>query len=482
MPEQQTYLNQIINDGRLARDPSQEPRAREIVGELVRQVVNGTIKTTRKKVNEINNRISEIDELITRQLNEIMHHPKFQKLEASWKGLHYLVDKTDTSKYLKIKVLNVNKEVLLDNLEDAVEFDQSALFKKVYTEEFDMWGRPPFGVLIGDYEFTHLPEDMNLLEKIAEVGAAAHCPFISAASPALFNWDSFTELGKPRDLAKIFESVDYAQWRNFRKSPHARYVTLTIPHVLMRLPYGKVTKKVKAFNFEEDVTGKDHKKYLWGNSAYTLGTKLTQAFAKYNWCVAIRGPAGGGLVEGLPMHTFDSDEGGREVKCPTEIAISERREYEFARLGISALLHCQDPDYLTHAAFFAVPTLKEPEKYTTDEATANEIISAQMQYMLLVSRFAHYLKSIERDNVGRFATTSTLQRELDNWIAGYVTTDENADSETKAEKPLKEAEIIVEEIKGQPGRFYAIVRLVPHFQLDEITFSLRLVGKISGDG
>ena len=424
-------------------------------------------------VENTNNRINEIDELITKQINHIIHHSKFQKLEASWRGLHYLVDKTETSEYLKIKVLNVNKKVLLDNLENAVDFEQSFLFKTLYTNEFDMFGRPPIGVLIGDYEFTHLTEDMNLLEEIAEVGAAAHCPFISAASPALFNLDSFTELGKTSNLEKIFESRDYVQWRNFRKSPHAKYVTLTLPHVLMRLPYGKSTKKVKAFNFEENVTGKDYKKYLWGNSAYILGSKLTNSFAKYNWCVAIRGPAGGGLVEGLPIHTLYSDEGMSEVNGPTEIAIPERREYEFVRLGFSALIHCHEID---NSAFFSVPTLKEPEKYNTDEATANDIISAQMQYMLLVSRFAHYLKSIERDNVGRLVTTSTLQNELDNWIAGYITSNENASAQLKAEKPLRSAQITVEEIKGLPGRFYAMVRLVPHFQLDEITFSLRLVG------
>jgi len=464
MPEQQTYLNQIINEAKLASNPLQEQRAKKIIGELVRQVVNGNIRTTIKQLDAINDRIRKIDELITRQLNQIMHHPKFQSLEASWRGLHYLVDKTETGEYLKIKVLNVSKKLLIEDLENAVEFGQFVLFKKVYREQFETYGRPPFGILIGDYEFTHLPEDMNLLEQIAKVGAAAHCPFISAASSALFNWDSFTELRKQRgDLAQIFESIEYAQWRNFRKSPHARYVTLTLPHVLMRLPYGKATKKVKAFNFEEDVTGKDHKKYLWGNSAYKLGTKLTQAFAKYNWCVAIRGPAGGGLVEDLPMHTFDSDEGGREVKCPTETAISGRREYEFTRLGFSALLHIQYPDYLNSAAFFSVPTLKEPEC---------------MQYMLLLSRFVHYLKSIERDNVGRFVTKSQLENELNNWISGYVTTDEYASTEVKVEKPLKYAQIILEEIKGKPGKFQSIVRLTPHFQLGEITFSFRLVRKI----
>ncbi len=356
--EEKSLLDQIIEEGRLAREESQKPWAKDIVGEFVSQIMEGTITVSKNTEAMINARISEIDKLISAQLNEVMHHPDFQKLEASWRGLSYLVSQSETGEKLKIRVMNVNKKDLLKDMEKATEFDQSALFKKIYEEEFGMFGGASYGALIGDYEFSNHPQDLALLEKISQVAAAAHAPFLSAAAPQLFNLESFTELGEPRDMAKIFQSVEYAKWKSFRESEDSRYVALAMPHILMRLPYGKANVPVEAFNFEEQVDGTDHNKYLWGNAAYALGTRLTDAFAKYHWCAAIRGVEGGGLVQGLPVHTFKTDEGDVALKCPTEIAITDRREKELADLGFVPLVHCKGTDY---AAFFSTQSANKPK-------------------------------------------------------------------------------------------------------------------------
>ena len=339
--EEVSLLDQIISDGRMAREESQREFAKDVIGEFVSQIMEGTITVSKNTESMINARISAIDKLISDQLNEVMHHEDFQKLEGSWRGLAYLIDKSETGEMLKIRVMNVSKKDMLKDMEKASEFDQSALFKKIYEEEFGMFGGASYGALIGDYEFTNHPQDLALLEKISQVAAAAHAPFISAAGAELFNFNSFTELGEPRDMAKIFQGVEYAKWKSFRESEDSRYVALAMPHILMRLPYGKDNVPVEAFDFEEQVDGTNHKKYLWGNAAYALGTRLTDAFAKYHWCAAIRGVEGGGLVEGLPVHTFNTDEGDVALKCPTEIAITDRREKELADLGFVPLVHCK---------------------------------------------------------------------------------------------------------------------------------------------
>jgi type VI secretion system protein ImpC len=409
------------------------------------------------------------------QLNEVMHHEELQKLEASWRGLRYMVYNSETSTNLKIRVLNASKNELLKDMSKASEFDQSALFKKVYTEEYDMFGGAPYGALIGDYEFSKHPQDIGLLQMISQVAAAAHAPFISAASPRLFGWRNFTQLPEPRDLAKIFETADYAKWRSFRDSEDSRCVALTLPHVLMRLPYGQETEPVEAFNYEEGVDGTDHSKYLWGNAAYALGTRLTDAFAKHHWCAAIRGVEGGGLVEGLPTHTFKTDEGEVALKCPTEIAISERRDNEFSNLGFISLVHSKGTDY---AAFFKTQTTNKPKKYDLDSANANARLSSQLQYMLAVSRFAHYMKAIMRDKIGSFMTRKNAEDYLNRWISNYILLDDNASQSAKAEFPLREARIDVSEVPGKPGVYRAVAFLKPHFQLDEITISLRLVAEL----
>jgi type VI secretion system protein ImpC len=475
LKEEKSLLDQIIDEGRMAREESQKQWARDVIGEFVSEIMAGVITVSKDTEAMINARIAQIDKLISKQLNEVMHNPEFQKLEASWRGLHYLVQQSETGEKLKLRIMNVSKKDLLKDMEKASEFDQSTLFKKIYEEEFGMFGGSAYGALLGDYEFSNHPQDLSLLEKISQVAAAAHAPFISAAGSQIFNMDSYTDLGVPRDMAKIFQSVEYAKWKSFRDSEDSRYVALTLPHILMRLPYGKANVPVESFNYEEDVEGTVHDKYLWGNAAYALGVRLTDAFAKYHWCAAIRGVEGGGLVEGLPVHTFKTDEGDVALKCPTEIAITDRREKELADLGFVPLVHCKGTDY---AAFFSTQTANKPKLYDTPSANANAKLSSQLQYILAVSRFAHYLKSMMRDKIGSFMTRKNAEDFLNRWISNYVLLDDNAGQELKAKYPLREARVDVSEVPGKPGVYRAVAFLKPHYQLDELTISLRLVSEL----
>ncbi len=468
-------LGQILEKGMRAKTDAQSARAKDIISEFVAQVMDGQMVMSKDMETTINARIAAIDKIVSSQLNEIMHHEDFQKLEGSWRGLHHLVFESETGTGLKIKVMNVNKKELLKDLEKAPEFDQSALFKKVYEEEFGMFGGAPFGTLIGDYEFGNHPQDMLLLEKISQVAAAAHAPFVSAAGPGLFGWEDFSQLSEVRDLAKIFDMVEYAKWRSFRESEDSRYVGLTLPHTLMRLPYGQDTVPTESFNFEEDVDGTDSKKYLWGNAAYSFGTRLTEAFAMHNWCVAIRGVEGGGLVPGLPTHTFKTDDGEVALKCPTEIAITDRREKEFSDLGFIPLVHCKNTDY---AAFFGAQSSNKAPKYDSEAANANARLSTQLQYIFAVSRFAHYLKAMMRDKIGSFMSKDDCSRFLNQWIMNYVTEDDSASQSVKAQFPLREARVDVVEVPGKPGVYKAVAFLKPHFQLDELSVSLRLVAEL----
>lgn len=470
-----SLLDQIVEEGRLARDAAARERGRDLVREFVAQVLEGEMAVSKDAEAMINARIAQIDHLISIQLNEILHHPQFQKLEATWRGLKYLLDQSETSSQLKIKILNVSKRELLRDLQRAPEFDQSALFKKVYEEEFGVFGGAPFGALIGDYEFGRGPEDIELLEKISQVAAAAHAPFLSAAAPEMLNLDSFTNLDAPRDIGKIFDTTEYAKWKSFRESEDSRYVGLCLPHILMRQPYGRDGVQVEAFNYDEGVDGTDHSKYLWGNAAYALGARLTQSFATYGWCASIRGVEGGGLVEGLPVHNFRTDAGDLVMKCPTEIAISDRREKELADQGFIPLVHCKGTDY---AAFFSVQSCQKPKVYDKEAATANARIAAQLPYILAMSRFAHYMKVIMRDKIGSFMSRSDCERFLNQWIMQYVTEDDSASPETKAQFPLREAKVEVVEVPGKPGAYRAVAFLRPHFQLDELTISLRLVAEL----
>jgi type VI secretion system protein ImpC len=386
-----------------------------------------------------------------------------------------MLDQSETNDKLKIKVLNVSKRELLKDLQRAPEFDQSALFKKVYEEEFGVFGGAPFAALIGDYQFGKGPEEIELLERISQTAAGAHAPFLSAASPEFFNLESYATLDAPRDLSKVFDSTEYAKWKSFRASEDSRYVGLTAPRMLLRLPYGKNTKQIDAFQYEEDVDGTEHNKYLWGNSAYALGTRLTNAFALYGWCAAIRGVEGGGLVEGLPVHNFYTDEGDLAMKCPTEVQITDRREKEMADQGFIPLVHSKNNDF---AAFFSVQSCQKAKMYDKDAANANARLSTQLPYIFAVSRFAHYLKAMMRDKLGSFMSRSDCERFLNQWIQHYVTPDDTASQTMKASHPLREARIDVAEVPGKPGVYRAVAFLRPHFQLDELSVGLRLVADL----
>ncbi|HEY0048584.1 MAG TPA: type VI secretion system contractile sheath large subunit [Pyrinomonadaceae bacterium] len=474
-PQETNLLDQILTEGRMARDEFQKEAAKDMIAEFVNQVMSGELTMSKNMDVAINARIAEIDRLISAQMNEIMHHEEFQKLEGSWRGLHYLLKNSLTSTQLKIRVMSVTKKELLKDFERALEFDQSSLFKKIYEDEYGTFGGAPFGALIGDYEFGNHPQDMALLEKLSQVAATAHAPFLSAASPEMFGWDTFSEMSDVRDVSKIFDRTEYMKWRSFRESEDSRYVGLTLPHVLMREPYGAATKPTESFRFEEDVDGKDHKKYLWGNAAYALGTRLTEAFSMHGWCVAIRGVEGGGLVQDLPTHTFETDEGEIAMKCPTEVAVTDRREKEFSDNGFIPLVHCKNTDY---AAFFATQSANKSKKYDTDAANANARLSSQLQYIFAVSRFAHYLKSMMRDKIGSFMSRKECEIFLNRWISKYVLENDVAPTEQKAKYPLREARVDVAEIPGKPGCYRAVAFLRPHFQLDELSVSLRLVAEL----
>jgi type VI secretion system protein ImpC len=468
-------LDQIVDEGRVGTDAATRERGKSLVKEFINQVLEGQVTISKDTEAMINARVAQIDHLVSIQLNEVLHHPQLQKLEGSWRGLKYLISQSETSVMLKIRVMNVAKKELLRDLQRAPEFDQSALFKKIYEEEFGVFGGEPFAAMIGDYEFSKHPEDLELLEKVSNVAGAAHAPFLTAASSQLMNMESFTQLDQPRDIAKIFDTTEFAKWKSFRQSDDSRYVGLCVPHVLMRLPYGRDTAPVDAFNYEEGVDGTDHSKYLWGNAAYAMGARLTNAFALYGWCAAIRGVEGGGLVEGLPAHTFRTDEGDVALKCPTEIAITDRREKELADQGLIPLVHCKGTD---KAAFFSVQSANKPKLYDTDAANANARLSAQLPYIMATCRFAHYLKAMMRDKIGSFTSRDEIQMFLNRWISNYVVSDDTASQATKAKYPLREARVDVEEVKGKPGVYRAVAFLRPHFQLDELTVSLRLVASL----
>jgi len=416
-----------------------------------------------------------LNEKLVDQINEFLHHPELQRLESSWRALNFLVKNTETGERLKLRLLNISKAELQKDLEKAVEFDQSQLFKKVYEEEYGTFGGNPYGILLGDFEFDRSAKDISLLTMISNVAAAAHAPFISSASPALFDLASFRELHEPRDLKGVFESLEMIKWNSFRDSEDSRYVALTLPRMLMRLPYGPVTLPVEGFDFAENTDGKDHVKYLWANSAFGLVYRITDAFARYSWCAAIRGVEGGGVVENLPAHVFTTDSGDKVLKCPTEIAITDRREKELSDLGFISLVHCKGKDY---AAFFGGQTTQRPKKYDTPQANANARLSTVLPYIIAASRFAHYLKVIVRDKVGSFLSAENVQVYLNRWIGGYVLGKDDAGQEIKAQYPLREARVDVTDTPGKPGCYTAVVFLRPHFQLEELTTSIRLVAEL----
>lgn len=476
IPEEAKILDILFNENKMIRFVEQEEDAIELLNELVKEVENLKAPPNDSSVvSFLMRRIAELDDQLTDQINEILHHPDFQRLEGSWRGLYYLVMNTETGTNLKIKLLNVSLSDLRDDLSKAVEFDQSALFKKVYEEEYGTFGGTPYSCLVGDYFFSNRAQDILFLELISGVAAAAHTPFISSVDPVFFNLDSFEMIPRPRDLAKIFESPDFIKWNSFRAMEDSRYVALLLPRILMRLPYGPNTLPVADFDFLENVGLGDTSKFCWGNPAYALAQRITDAFAKYQWTAAIRGVEGGGMVSGLPTYVFKTLEGDMTVKCPTEVAITDRREKELSDLGFMPLCYCKGSDY---GVFFGAQTAQKPKRYNIDDANANASISARITYMLAASRFAHYIKVLMRDKVGSFLTKENVENYLNTWLASYILLNDDAPAETKAKYPLREGRIDVYDDLSNPGAYKSVIYLRPHFQMEELTASIRLVANL----
>ena len=459
-------------------------RAKEAVADAVRTLAGQALAATQlvsdDALSTIESMIAEIDRKLSQQVNLIIHHEDFKQLEGSWRGLHHLVSNTETDETLKIRALNITKKEAAREIKKfkGTLWDQSPLFKMIYGEEYDMPGGEPYGCLIGDYFFNHTAPDVAILDGMAQISAAAHCPFITGADPLLMNMDSWRQLSDPRDLTKIFQTAEYAPWRSLRESENARYLGLAMPRFLARMPYGALTNPVDAFEFEEDTEGADHNKYVWANSAYAMGTNITRAFKLSGWCARIRGAESGGKVEGLPCHTFPTDDGGVDMKCPTEIAIGDRREAELAKNGFMPLSHYKNTDF---AVFIGAQSLHKPAEYTDPDATANANLGARLPYLFATCRFAHYLKCMVRDKIGSNMERSDVQNYLNNWIMQYVTTDSDASDEAKSRYPLRAAEVVVEDVEGNPGYYSAKFYLRPHYQLEGLTVSLRLVSKLPSE-
>jgi len=477
--EAPSLLDQVITATR-PQDQREADRNKAYFKQFLEGVVQPGQVVSKDVETNIKFWIGEIDKKLTSQLNEVMHNPEYQKLEGTWRGLHYLVHQSETGEALKIRVMNVKKQELAKDLEKAVEFDQSTLFKKVYEEEFGQLGGQPYGALIGDYEFGRNAEDVQLLKLLSNVAAAAHAPFVSNVAPKMFGFDRFTELANPRDLAKVFDSVEYAPWKSFRESEDSRYVALTMPRVLARLPYGEKFKRCEAFNFEESVDGTNHDKYQWMGAAWTYASRLTDAYSKDGWFARTRGVEGGGKVEGLPVHTFPTDDGDVAMKCPTEIAITDRREFELSNLGFLPLLHAKGKDF---AVFMGTQSCQKPKTYFDPAANANAELSTKLNYIMCIARFAHYLKVMARDKIGSFMERGDCERWLNDWISNFVVSNpENVGDKIKAEKPLSAAKVEVREVKGKPGWYEAVAWLRPHFQLETLSTSMRLVAEVPKKG
>jgi type VI secretion system protein ImpC len=453
----------------------------QAVKTLAEQALANTALVSDDALRTIESIVSEIDKKLTEQVNLILHHEEFQQLESAWRGLHYLVNNSETDEMLKIRVMNISKKDMHKTLRKfkGTAWDQSPIFKKIYEEEFGQFGGEPFGSLVADYHFDHSPPDVELLGEMAKIAASAHAPLITGANPTLFQMDSWSELANPRDLSKIFQTPEYASWRSLRESEDSKYVGMAMPRFLGRLPYGSKTDPVEAFSFEEETDGSDHSKYGWVNAAYGMAVNINRSFKEYGWCSRIRGIESGGAVENLPSHTFPTDDGGVDMKCPTEIAISDRRESELANNGMMPLIHRKNSDL---AAFIGAQSLHKPAEYDDADASANAQLAARLPYLFATCRFAHYLKCIVRDKVGSYKSRDDMQEWLQTWINQYV--DHNSDTSpesVKAQQPLAAAEVVIEEIEGNPGYYSSKFFLRPHYQLEGLSVSLRLTSKLPSE-
>ena len=450
------------------------------VHSLAEVALQNTTVVSNDTVSTIKSLIAELDRKLTEQVNHVIHHEDFRDMEGRWRGIHHLVSNTEVDETLKMKVFNVTKKEVQDSFKkfSGIEWDQNPLFKKLYEEEYGTAGGAPYGCLVGDYYFDHGAQDVQWLKGIGQIAAAAHIPFLAGSSPALLNMDSWQQLSDPRDLTKIFQTAEYAPWASLRDSEDSKYIGLAMPRFLSRLPYDPKNNPVDEFEFVEDITGSEHNKFIWSNAAYAMALNVNAAFKEYGWCSQIRGVESGGMVEGLPCYTFGTDDGGVDMKCPTEIAITDRREAELAKAGLIPLLHWKNTDY---AVFLGAQSLNAPKEYRDADATANARLAARLPYMFPICRFAHYLKCIVRDKIGSFASREEITKYLNDWITEYVTPDPNASSDTKARYPLAAAEVTVTEDESNPGYYQAIFYLRPHYQLEGLTVSLRLVSKLPSE-
>lgn len=450
----------------------------EAVKTLAEQALSNTALISDDALRSIESIVAQIDKKLTEQVNLILHHQDFQQLESAWRGLHYLVNNTETDEQLKIRVMSISKKDMHKTLKKfkGTAWDQSPIFKKIYEEEFGQFGGEPYGSLVADYHFDHSPPDVELLGEMAKIASAAHAPLITGANPSLFQMDSWSEMANPRDLTKIFQTPEYASWRSLRESEDSKYIGMAMPRFLGRLPYGSKTDPVEAFSFEEDTDGSDATKYGWVNAAYGMAVNINRSFKEYGWCSRIRGIESGGAVENLPSHTFPTDDGGVDQKCPTEIGISDRREAELANNGMMPLIHRKNSDL---AAFIGAQSLHKPAEYDDADATANANLAARLPYLFATCRFAHYLKCIVRDKVGSYKSRDDMQEWLQTWVNQYVDRNsETSPEEVKARQPLAAAEVVVEEIEGNPGYYSSKFFLRPHYQLEGLSVSLRLVSKL----
>ena len=466
----------LLNKEFKARDTQKQTAVQNAIRTLAQQALASTQLVSADVTRTVSAMIAEIDRKLSEQINRIMHHEDFKALEGTWRGLHHLVNNTETDEMLKIRVLNISKSDLKKTLKkfEGTAWDQSPLFKKLYEDEFGSPGGQPYGALIGDYFFDHSPEDVKMLGNIGQVAAAMHAPFIAGAAPTVLGMDSWQELSNPRDLTKIVQTAEYASWRSLRDSEDSRYIGLAMPRFLSRLPYGAKTVPLEEFAFEEDTEGADHNKYVWSNAAFAMGVNVTRAFKLYGWCARIRGAESGGMVEGLPVHTFPTDDGGVDMKCPTEIAITDRREAELAKNGFMPLSHYKNTDY---AVFMGAQSLQKPAVYDDPDATANANLAARLPYLFATCRFAHYLKCLVRDKIGSFKEREDMETWLNKWISQYCCDSKSAE-DVKARFPLAAAQVEVLEVKGNPGYYTSKFWLRPHYQLEGLTVSLRLVSKL----
>ena len=472
-----SLLEEIVQATRLQPSDEAYSITRKGVEALLAQMLAPGRKAAKVSRAVVDDMIAEIDRKLGMQLDEVLHHKDFQKLESGWRSLKFLVDRTDFRENIKIEMLNVSKGDLLEDFEDAPEIPKSGLYKTIYTSEYGQFGGQPYGVLVGNYEFGPGPQDMKLLQYVASVAGMAHAPFFAAMSPAFFGYNDFSALPNLKDIKSILEGPQYIKWQSFRETEDARYVGLTLPRFLLRLPYDPDTAPVKSFNYRESVSD-SHGSYAWGNTAFALASRITDSFAQYRWCANIIGPQGGGAVYDLPLHQFEAM-GSIQTKIPTEVLVSERREFELAEEGFIALTMRKGSD---NAAFFSANSAQKPKYFGISkegkESERNYKLGLQLPYMFIISRLAHYLKVIQRENIGTWKERADLETELNNWIRQYVADMDSPMPGVRSRRPLRQAQVGVEEVEGEPGWYRVSLRVRPHFKYMGAYFTLSLVGKL----